>query len=258
MNLPIESPSLENISDRIQTLHLLNRIGSVKMSLRRWVEPLAQVKWVSHLLRTKTIHDQEFKEFSQALDLAGVTDLLDIGANYGYSVTTLRNLGYSNRIISFEPLREHWPALAYLKLLDPTKFRFRLIGLGSRLERGTLLTPVVKGVRLTALSFVSTLSPNYRAIATNVLSQAGLQFEKTFLVSDITLERSSVRLETLDRIQKQLVRGRLSGRIWAIKIDAEGFESEILAGGTGFIDRFSPLIFCEGGNRHREGVLDEA
>jgi hypothetical protein len=43
-----------------------------------------------------------------------------------------------------------------------------------------------------------------------------------------------------------LVRGRLSGRIWAIKIDAEGFESEILAGGTGFIDSFSPLIFCEG------------
>jgi FkbM family methyltransferase len=242
-----QTKNLEAKLSKLYDLRRSRKLPRAKFSVK---QALVEVSWLRSIMKSKGVHDSEYHDFYKALKLCGIDHVLDIGANYGYSATSLLNLGFSGKIFCIEPLREHAVALEYLRWAWPSNVRYRTIALGRQRGRLRLLTPTVGSTRLTALSFSSSTSVNISSLAENVQHHMDTYLEDEFGFEDVSLSRVKVKVRTLDEVFPRVQRswGREPHTKFAIKIDAEGSEFEILSGATKTISTYSPLIFLEGVN----------
>ena len=138
---------------------------------------------------------------------------LDVGANIGCTSILFGELATS--VVSFEP--------------SPTTFRF----LTRNIEKSGLSNIRLHNYGLGAQSGESLLT-----YATNNRSGA---FVSGLMKTSVGHSTESIRIRTLDEVEREL---NLPG-IDFIKIDVEGFEKSVIAGGREVIDRFKPIVVLE-------------
>jgi FkbM family methyltransferase len=147
------------------------------------------------------------------LDNLGVSIVFDVGAHTGEYATWLREIGYRGGIISFEPQAEAFAALCERAMSD-SSWKVRQLALGDR-----------DGEQLLNISRNS-VSSSFLPILPNILSVEPA-------IAGIGIERVSV--DTLDRIYSNLT-DPAEDKIF-LKIDAQGYEPAVLAGGREFLSR---------------------
>lgn len=157
------------------------------------------------MTRRSVLRNPDLRRQQLLLD-AGITVVLDLGANRGQYATTLRHHGYTGRIISFEPLRGPFDELSVAASGDPL-WRCERLAVGADSGTATLHVAANGG----ASSSFLPMTPLLEAVA-----------PYTEYVGD-----ESVDVARLDDLRADLFRP--ADRSF-LKIDVQGFEHEVLKG----------------------------
>jgi FkbM family methyltransferase len=150
---------------------------------------------------------------------------LDVGANIGYYSLAAATLNPDVRVVSFEPL--------------PSAFHF--LHRNVEINGFTNVTP-----ELLALSdaggettFFVSRNPKFVDVAHNLASTGAL--DRDLAARSELVEAIPVRTDTLDHY----VATRFREKVDLVKLDAEGSEGRILAGGATVLREHRPIILCE-------------
>lgn len=143
------------------------------------------------------------------LESNGITIVLDVGANSGFYARELRDLGYSNTIISFEPLLEPFHQLKAYAANSKWKHQVVNCALGE-------------------LDGTSSIHVSLNSVSSSIL--------------EATSELVAMAPETKSYSKQEIVMHQLDSIIATycdlgmdsifLKIDAQGYEKKILAGAT--------------------------
>jgi FkbM family methyltransferase len=152
-----------------------------------------------------------------ALAVRKVDAVVDVGANVGQYAMSLRELGWSGPILSFEPLPTQHSALSRAAENDPEWTIARRVAVADvqRLEP----------LEISAESDMSSLLPQTHYLR---------QLSPTSSVREI-IEVQTVRLDSVEEIRR-LDRQRLF-----VKLDVQGAEARVLAGMSGLWPRVTGL-----------------
>jgi FkbM family methyltransferase len=182
-------------------------------------------------------HEVDFQALALPVIKAiiGERVIVDVGANIGWSLVSIRKVGISNKVLSFEANRILIPTLKNVAKLYPES-KVHSNALGSKNQISSLYTPSVDGI-------------TYHQ-------------ESSFRRSQFDLSNTIDRLSSYgDKIQLQkkwvLIRKLDSFRLHPgfIKIDVEGYESEVLVGSKKTIMEHRPIIMLENGDSERVRVM---
>ena len=155
------------------------------------------------LVRTRAMRDP-VELFVLKAHERGVRTVLDVGANVGQFIHSIRAAGYSGRAVSFEPLKEAHRQLELNASTDPDWFAGSRAAVGATAGQAT--------INVSGNSVSSSLLP-VEAASTDTLA------ETAYVASEIV---ETVRLDdALDAAWEGP---------YAIKIDTQGFELEVLRG----------------------------
>jgi FkbM family methyltransferase len=206
--------------------------------------------YIKETISSKRLHDEDFSIFRAFSESSAV--ILDIGANWGYSVGSVWAVSPKSKVISFEPILSYKEGLQEIKKLNPDQYDFRMLGLGNATEEVTFVVPVVNGIAISALASAS--KPLYDAhmeiLAKNILDHI-LRWMPEVETVEFSLFEFSAPIERLDKVlskNRDLI-GELN--IDAMKIDVEGYEADVLMGAANTLKKYKPLVMLEGGNRHK-------
>lgn len=141
-----------------------------------------------------------------------IDTVLDVGANDGEYARTLRSIGYKGRIVSFEPLSRAFDALSAAAASDPDWHAVRL-ALGDTAE-----STVIHVAGNSASSSLLGMLPRHTAVAP----------QSAYVAEEI------VTMERLDAVFDSHVKP--GSRVF-LKIDTQGYESRVLSGAEGVLDR---------------------
>ncbi|MGE4180835.1 MAG: FkbM family methyltransferase [Limisphaerales bacterium] len=132
--------------------------------------------------------------------------VLDVGANEGQYAMELRKLGYTGRIVSFEPIRE----------------------VGERLQAGLGADRdwEFRGMALGSSDGAATLQVGAESATSSLLKPSEYLVNRAAHARSVRSEE--VRVARLDTVFEPSWGGR---RIW-LKLDTQGFEMEVLRGAT--------------------------
>jgi FkbM family methyltransferase len=176
--------------------------------------------------------------------------ILDIGANWGYSASSIWAVGSRCRVVSFEPVPVHRDCLATIKRLYPQRYEYRLIGLSNRSGILNFVVPVVNGTAVSALAS-AVQQPDIDRVTEDIYNYiCRWRTDKEELL--IKLCEICAPVERLDRILRNDYSILGPHRIAAIKVDVEGLEFYVLKGATATLKNYTPLVMVEGGNRPPE------
>lgn len=148
--------------------------------------------------------------------------VIDVGAHYGEFALHLRRNGYTGRIVSFEPVAQHFAKLAATAKSD-RKWTVSRFALGS--DDGSLL---INASSKTTSSFLT-------------YSEYG-----NVLFADRSVRKETVEVRKLDTIIDRVA--ERSARIY-LKTDAQGWDLEVLKGARNCVDRM-PAIQAELALKH--------
>jgi FkbM family methyltransferase len=146
----------------------------------------------------------------QMLNGLGITIVFDVGAHIGEYATRLRALGYESQIISFEPQKSAFGVLVHSAVSD-SKWTVCNFALGDRAS--------VQTMNISQNSFSSSILPVEPEILNIELGIAQVRTE-------------TVSVQALDQLADRFVHP--SDNI-LLKIDAQGYEPQILAGAEKFL-----------------------
>ena len=205
----------------------------------------SSVEWVPQMLERGELTEPEFSIFRFFKD--PTETILDIGANCGYATASIWASGSRASILSFEPNPWHFSCLQAIKDSRRGLFDFLGVGLGSIADTVCFTMPVIEGVGLSALcsarieselEWIPEMLVSHALKHLPHLAQPRFQFAEVAwpvipLDDALKRDRFAVPLE----------------KIAAIKLDTEGFETEVICGGTGTLSKHRPLILVEGANR---------
>jgi FkbM family methyltransferase len=150
----------------------------------------------------------------------GVDCVLDVGANLGQYRDFLRNdVGYTGRILSFEPIPDHAKAMQARAATDP---RWEVYAEALGAAPGTATFNVMAGTQ-----FSSFLAPDASA-------------DDRFRAQNAVARSIDVPVRTVDAVMDQL-RAGASPRAVYLKLDTQGFDLEVLKGASASIDQFVGL-----------------
>lgn len=151
--------------------------------------------------------DPYVARLARMLERLGVTSVLDVGANLGQFASDLRCVGYRGRIVSCEPLSEEFSLLARRAKGDP---------------RWDTVHTAVGAVPGRAIMHVSqnSYSSSLRQVTKAHLDAA----PRSRVVGEV-----EVPLTTVDAL---VAEHSINGETTLLKIDTQGFESEVLEGAT--------------------------
>lgn len=216
---------------------------------------LSQVKldgdprYVSDMLKRTEPHDEDYLVFRAFSEPDSI--VLDIGANWGYSVGSLRAVGVTGTIVSFEAIPIYKDCLQRIRDLSRGNYQFLMSALSSQKGELTFTVPVVSHVALTALTSASP-NPHIGSLVNNIHHHI-VNWMPDIENVDLRFCKFKVPVDTLDSVVNE--QGDIFSRhaVDAIKIDVEGLEFEVLKGGEGVLRSSHPLVMAEGGNR-RDGL----
>jgi FkbM family methyltransferase len=202
--------------------------------------------WVPDMLERKALSEPEFAVFRYFDDPTDT--ILDIGAHFGYSAASIWTAGSRAMVVSFEPNPWHIACLERIKAMRPTQFDYLTTGLGSTTGEVGFTMPVVEGTGISGLSSAAIESETDWAIPENIL---------LYMMNDLAavpmprLQFSEARwpVARLDDVLSQHPITVSLTHISAIKIDAEGFEADVIAGAIATLDHHRPMVMIEGANR---------
>jgi FkbM family methyltransferase len=157
---------------------------------------------------------------------------IDIGANRGMSISTLRTMKPDARIIGFEPNYHLVEKMRRLFASDGD-IRIEPFGLGDKEDELTLYVPVYRGYCFDGLASL------YRENAERWLNPDRLW---GFDPSKLVIEEMRVQIRTLDQFDLAP---------FLVKIYAQGHEQEIIRGAERTIKSYTPVILMPG---HDEGA----
>ncbi|MDE2383736.1 MAG: FkbM family methyltransferase [Alphaproteobacteria bacterium] len=206
--------------------------------------------WVSKQLQRGIVHDQDFALFGRLND--GSALVLDVGANWGYSVCSMRSSGCRNPILSLEVLPALMPCLEVLKAIAPNSNDCINVGVGSVQGELNFYSPVLGNTVVTALTtakFMQMTDSELSLLARNLVEH--LQRHLGLFHSwHLSIVENTVKTDKLDNVLEGYDGPLPTSSIGAIKIDVEGFEHEVLRGASNTIARDLPILMIEGGNRN--------
>lgn len=136
----------------------------------------------------------------------GIDLMIDVGANRGQFVLDLRTHGYKGKVVSFEPLKGPFTSLMKAARRDPDWDVHRL-AIGA--ARGVVEMRVASDDRFSSALEMTDLP--------NVV--AGVS----------ALEKEQAQIDTLDNVLSRDLNGDTR---MAVKIDVQGFEGEVILGGS--------------------------
>ncbi|MCK5891561.1 MAG: FkbM family methyltransferase [Aeromicrobium sp.] len=156
------------------------------------------------------VHRHSSTRRQSVLARHGIDLVLDVGAADGGYGTSLRSFGYTGEIVSFEPIAATFERLRGVVAADP-RWTARQLGLGAEAGSAT--------INIASNGFSSSLLPMLDAHI-DAAPQVTYVGEETITIS--TLDDEAVPL--------------LAGRRPFLKIDTQGFEREVLAGGQATVE----------------------
>jgi FkbM family methyltransferase len=207
--VPLSSPALRQPATRNALLLTTDR-------LKRAVDRItAQLGF--HIVpswRLKTL--EQSRHLRAIIDQFQIDTVLDVGANVGGFRDLLRTfVGYRGRIVSFEPVREIYEALAATAGGDPSWKGYR-IALGER--EGEL--PINVTQRSTMSSFLTRDESMLRSHG----------YDHLLKVTEV-VRSETVPLRTLDSLSDELFANPQSARVF-LKCDTQGYDLNVIAGAT--------------------------
>jgi FkbM family methyltransferase len=173
----------------------------------------------------RVAHEKDFKIIS-ILPKSDGDLFLDVGANRGQSVLSIRAYRKDARIISFEPNPVIYKATQRRFANDPM-LTIENYGLGARAGPITLYIPTYRGLIYDGNASCS------RAVAFEYLGRRTLYFFNPDLVK---IEERICSIRTLDSLGRQPS---------FVKIDVEGFEYDVILGGLDTLRSHEPVLMFE-------------
>jgi len=178
-----------------------------------------------HHLKFLLPHDKSYGALRHFIPVRSAGLFLDVGANDGISALSFRKFDPAYPILSLEPNTLLEAPLRRIRNSD-RNFQFRMVGAGSKEEQVTFFVPVYRGI---VLHTFTSANPDHTLDA--IAESFGRKVrEKTKVLS---AEGQIVRIDDLD----------ISPSI--IKIDAEGFNFDVILGARETIARTRPFIMVE-------------
>ena len=168
-----------------------------------------------------------------------ITCVLDVGANVGQYGSMLREWGYPGRIVSFEPQADAHRALERRTAADPA---------------WQVAPPMALGARQGQIE----LEVSAESDMSSVLPQSALLRQVS--PSSAVVRKETVPLRRLDEVAGPYLRP--DDRVF-LKIDAQGYDAEVLAGAAGLLERLTgiqlemSLVPLYEGERGFRGLLDD-
>ncbi len=181
-------------------------------------------------------HDKSYYALRHFIALKPNGLFLDVGANDGISALSFRYFDKKYRILSLEPNRLLETSLKKIKARD-VNFDYIMAGAGSQESVLQFHVPVYKGVVLhtsTSSSLEHTRSALAASFGKSVAARATIKL----------IEGSIIRIDDLE-IEPTI-----------IKIDAEGFNYDVLLGAAETIRRLRPFLIIEIELEEAEKVKD--
>jgi FkbM family methyltransferase len=178
-----------------------------------------------HRLAFLLPHDQSYRAFRHFIAARPQGLFLDVGANDGISALSFRKFSTQYRIIGLEPNPALEPALKRIKARDAL-FSYKMVGAGATPVRLPFFVPIYKGVVLHTFTSSS---------QEQVKLSVGRSFGNSVALATVIhpFEAEIVRLDDLN-IEPAI-----------IKVDAEGFDYDVLVGLEATIERSRPFIATE-------------
>jgi FkbM family methyltransferase len=187
------------------------------MSALRTKARLAIRRWTGFDVQRHSIHTSPDAQLRKVFEHLGIDLVFDIGANEGQYARSLRDNGYTGRIVSFEPLAAAHAKLAAASRGDPKWQAAPPIALGDAPGQATLH---VAGNSASS-SLLNMLSAHTRAAPGSA-----------YVASE------GVRVARLDDVAERYLR---DARSLLVKIDTQGYEDRVIAGGTATLRRAAAI-----------------
>jgi FkbM family methyltransferase len=178
-----------------------------------------------HRLTFLLPHDQSYRAFRHFVAARPQGLFLDVGANDGISVLSFRRFSRQYHILGLEPNPALESALKKIKSRDP-QFEYRMVGAGAAPLRLPFFVPTYKGIVL------HTFTSSSRE---QVLYSIGRSFGKS-VAAAILIHPFEAEIVKLDDLNVDPA---------IIKVDAEGFDYDVLVGLERTIERSRPFIATE-------------
>ena len=148
------------------------------------------------------------EHLSRLLTTLDINCVLDVGSHHGEFAKQLRDIGYTKRIISFEPVTANYEILERQKANDSEWLCYRM-ALGAK--KGTMPIRVFSGT-----TFNSFLEPT--------------KYGRDRFPEKMHIERTEpVVIERLDNILDKLIEGIRDPKIF-LKVDTQGYDLEVVRG----------------------------
>ncbi len=144
----------------------------------------------------------------------GIDVLFDVGANIGQYAHTMRHLGYTSKIVSFEPILEAYEKLKFMSH-NEGDWIIRNYGLG---DENTELT----------------INISKNSVSSSILEKNPILNEIVPETEYISSEK--IQIKRLDTIIDEFCTP--NSKLF-VKIDAQGYESKIIKGAESCIERIS-------------------
>lgn len=178
-----------------------------------------------HRLSFLLPHDQSYNAFRHFIAIRPEGLFLDVGANDGISVLSFRKFNKDYRILALEPNPALESALKRIKSTD-VQFDYKMVGAGASALKIQFFVPAYKGIVLHTFT-----SSRREQVENTVAKHFGKSVAAAIVIK--AFEAEIIRLDDLGVCPT------------IIKIDAEGFDYDVLTGLTKTIERSRPFIVTE-------------
>jgi FkbM family methyltransferase len=209
------------------------RRGPLRVRLARlavWVAELHPYTWNLAWILVRRFsfllpHDKSYYALRHFVALKPNGLFLDVGANDGISALSFRQFDKTYKILSLEPNRLLEPSLKKIKARDP-HFDYIMAGAGTQPSKVRFHVPVYKGIVL------------------HTSTSSSLEHTRSALAA--SFGKSIAAAARINPIEGRIIRvDDLKVAPTIIKIDAEGFNYEVLLGAAETIGRLRPFLIIE-------------
>ncbi|MCB4771105.1 FkbM family methyltransferase [Ancylobacter sp. Lp-2] len=211
---------------------------------------------VDELLARPEVHDEDYLIFRHFTDPRST--ILDVGANFGYSATSIWRAGARAAVVSFEPIPMYAQVLDALaqrinpppggllhRWRHPKRYESFSTGVSDRTGTITFHLSVLNEDRINSALTTAAQTVDLEGYVRNTLFFAKAN---GFEITSFRLHPFVAPVTTLDRWSAEAPSALKRRKIVAIKIDTEGYEGHTMVGAAGLLDTHRPLVMAECGH----------